>query len=145
MNAAPIGERLLKGAYILGYNWKRRVRCQNGWRQDCTCEPKTSFCKAKLHWLKLAAMDLQDGAERYIPEADNDYYIIETMKIAEFKKMGLTLNIELKGGGVLNFGPNSDLPLGEIAQDDELSKAVSSIVKAFPGAEIVSSNTGENK
>jgi len=109
----PIGQRLLKGAYILGLHWRKLNQCEKAWSQYCECQPKTAFCKAKLQWLKLISMEIARGAERHIPDDNAEFFIIETMKISELKKTGLNALIDLADGGRMKFGQKGRLHGGQ--------------------------------
>jgi hypothetical protein len=145
---AAIEERLKKGAGILGEYWRAGERCAFGWgirmaplgededsekaieRWACQCETKTRFCKTKVHWVKLALMELR------LPE-EGPYGIPLLMTASEWDLTGLTMKVEIPDVGPLTIGPKAMTTMAgllDVSRHPGLIKTMYPFWKTMPGA-----------
>lgn len=143
-------ERLRNGAALLGKLWSAGERCASGWGLEmkgvedtdgtkeveswaCRCPERGKFCKAKIHWLKLALIELRDPL-------DGPFGLAEMMTPEEWDLTGRTRKVEVPGIGTIGLGgPNGLTGATDWAKLREAPECLESIVrllKAFPKAKI---------
>lgn len=145
-----IEQRMRKGAAMLGELWRAGDRCARGWDLQvaaipeeanaeeavaswaCQCPVRNRFCKAKIHWLKLALTELREPI-------DGAYGLSSMMNAAEWDLTGLTRKMEFPGVGVITIGSNgvmSAADLDKLREAPETLDSVVKLLKAFPKAKI---------
>ena len=103
LSDAPVPARLLNGARVLGKLWNEKTRCPNGWAycDDSADHERTTFCKAKYQWLKLA-MGVRDAvAKSSREERVSDKFIVSCMTDAELDASCITMKIEIPEVGLV--------------------------------------------
>lgn len=126
--------RLLRGAEILGRLWRDGQRCLSGWARICPCPTPTDFCQAKVKW--VAINDEYYGGPPFGLAGHEPYYVIEAMKVSQFRATGLTALVELPGAaeslriGVKGTTWKTLVDLAALQDDDAaLAVAVDAVVK----------------
>ncbi len=135
MSEAPIKQRLLNGARVLGSLWNSGIRCQVKWRQ-CGCEaPKrTKFCEGKKQWDKLAGQ----ADPKRLAIKDSPTYILDMMTNAELDAAAVTMKIDLPEVGVVAVGSKGEISFSALELvGPEALKAVMMILRKFPGAKVI--------
>lgn len=132
------GERLLKGAAVLGKLWRKpEDRCAFGWEitfidAECLCEPKKKFCVARTQWITLALEE--DRKPEYGP-----FSLALMMTAKEWDATGLTMEVEREQEEPLYIGPNGVCQMTDLVflqEEPEVLGSISTLMKAFPGAKI---------
>jgi hypothetical protein len=130
-----VEERLMKGARIIGELWRLKERCPKGFAaEECVCEKKTRFCKAKSQWLDLALIDAREPIE-------GEYDLALMMKGLEWDATGLTLKWDLEGVGLINVGTKGNLKMADLIalmENPESARSVLGLMKSFPGSQVQS-------
>jgi hypothetical protein len=128
-------ERLMKGARIIGELWRLKERCPKGFApEECACEKKTRFCKAKAQWLGLAFADARESVE-------GEYDLALMMKGLEWDATGLTLKWDLEGVGLIHVGSKGNLKMADLLalmENPESARSVLGLMKSFPGSQVQS-------
>ncbi len=132
----PCSKRLVNGAALLGRLWKRGNRCKEGWNTgesfQCTCSPKTDFCKTRSQWLLMAA---ESGQEIVIGENG----LARSMQDDQWDATGLTITLRREDGQEVRIGPKGSMSMKhymEIEKDPASAVAIYALVKAFPKARV---------
>ncbi len=135
-NPAPIKQRLLNGARVLGALWNSGVRCQVKWHY-CACEaPKrTKFCEAKKQWLNLAE---QADPPRTGGDVSTATYVLDRMTNAELDAAAITMKIEMPEVGVVSVGSKGEISFTALEKvGPDALRAVMMILRKFPGAKVI--------
>jgi hypothetical protein len=134
-DSAPIEQRLVNGARIMGTFWRAGDRCISGWAIDCheLESSRSRICKAKLQWVELA---LTVGREIL----DEKYGVVLAMTNDEFEAAGLTVVLEIPERGTLRLGPKGGMTARQyldLAEHPDGLAAVMRVLGAFPGSKMV--------
>lgn len=127
-------ERLKKGAVILGQYWKLEAeRCPTGWSlDDCVCEPKKKFCKARMQWLELA---IEDGRE-----LDGPFAMALAMTGEEWDMTRVGLKMEHEGVS-FSVGTSEECVMSKVDLEKMMKapqglSCILRVMKAFPKSSI---------
>jgi hypothetical protein len=152
VGTTPVADRLKRGAAMLGELWRKGIRCSEEWSvlcpdadptliAECFCETKTTFCHAKIQWLKLA---MDSGREI----VDGEFGLILAMNGSEWDASGLTVKFDIPGVGIHGIGPAGVMGRQDILKLCEAPDTLGSILnmmKSFPGMKVEEIISNENK
>jgi hypothetical protein len=137
MNAAPIKQRLLNGAKVLGGLWNSGIRCQVKWRKcECAGEQRTKFCEGKKQWLDLA----RKADPPRVPGGggDSPTLVLDLMTTAELDAATVTMKVDIPDVGEISVGSKGEISFTALQKvGPDAIRAVVMILRKFPGAKVI--------
>lgn len=123
----PLKERLMKGAEILGYYWRKpEERCVVGWSLECACEPRKKFCQAKMQWLTLAI----EAGQELVEEPDG---LVQSMKAEQWDatKLPYKFSNDTHGEFLIGTTPECVMSMTDLHKLRAAPEVLDSIIKVM--------------